>query len=287
MEIRLITREELDRSLNLVWNVFCEYEAVNYTEDSRQAFYDAIHAKGYLDMLTAYGAFDETELVGIIASRNEGSHVALFFVSGEYQRQGVGRKLWETMQENNAADIITVHSSIYAYEVYKKLGFDQIGGEVEEGGIVYIPMEYLHFLDMLQDKNDDVAYAETKRIAAESELTDKYYKYIPEFVKLLGHKKSYIRTRAMILCCSQARWDNDGIIAKYLPEMLQLVHDEKPTVVRQSLNALKEVVVFRPELSEMVANELEKINILMYKESMSGLIQKDIDELKELIEEMD
>lgn len=139
----------------------------------------------------------------------------------------------------------------------------------------------------IQDKNDDVAYAETKRIAAESELTDKYYKYIPEFVKLLGHKKSYIRTRAMILCCSQARWDNDGIIAKYLPEMLQLLHDEKPTVVRQSLNALKEVVVFRPELSEMVANELEKINILMYKESMSGLIQKDIEKLKELIEEMD
>ena len=92
MEIRLLTRGELDQSLDLVWKVFCEYEAVNYTEDSRQVFYDAIHSKDYLDMLTAYGAFDESGLVGIIASRNKGSHVALFFVEVGRHRQGIGHK---------------------------------------------------------------------------------------------------------------------------------------------------------------------------------------------------
>ena len=50
LEIKLITREELDKSLDLVWQVFCEYEAANYAEDSKQAFYDAIHSKDYLDM---------------------------------------------------------------------------------------------------------------------------------------------------------------------------------------------------------------------------------------------
>ena len=144
-------------------------------------------------------------------------------------------------------------------------------------------MEYYHFIDILQDKNDDIAYAATKRIAAESEFSDKFYKCIPEFAKLLSHKKSYIRTRAIILCCSQARWDNKGVIAKYLPQMLRLVHDEKPTVVRQSLDALKEIAVFRPELCEIIASELEKINLSEYKESVTGLIQKDIDELKELM----
>lgn len=87
----------------------------------------------------------------------------------------------------------------------------------------------------------------------------------------------------MILCCSQARWDNEGIIAKYLPQMLRLVHDEKPTVVRQSLNALKEIVVYRPELDDTIASEIEKINLSDYKESMIGLIRKDINELKELM----
>ena len=104
MEIRLLTREELDQSLDLVWKVFCEYEAVNYTEDSRQIFYDAIHSKDYLDML-------------------------------------------------------------------------------------------------------------------------------------------------------------------------KLLHDEKPTVVRQSLNALKEIVVFRPELSKTIENELGKIDISGYKDSMIPLIK--------------
>ena len=137
----------------------------------------------------------------------------------------------------------------------------------------------------IQDKKDDVAYAETKRIAAESESSDKFYKYIPEFAKLLGHKKSYVRIRALILCCSQARWDNAGIIAKYLPQILPLIHDEKPTVVRQSLNALKEVVEFRPELCEMIEYELGKIDISGYKDSMIPLIKKDIAELRELIEE--
>ena len=32
MKIRLLTREELDQSINLVWKVFCEYEAVNYKD---------------------------------------------------------------------------------------------------------------------------------------------------------------------------------------------------------------------------------------------------------------
>ena len=182
MEIRLLTREELNRSLDLVWKVLCDYEAVNYTEYSKRVF-----------------------------------------------------------------------------------------------------MEYMHFLDLLQDKNDEVAYTTAKRIAAESELSDKYYKYIPEFAKLLNHQKSYLRTRAMILCCSQARWDNEGVIAKYLPQMLKLVHDEKPTVVRQSLNALKEVVAFRPELCKAIAMELKNMNIPGYKDSMIGLIQKDVTELKELM----
>ena len=68
MEIKSLTRDELNNALDLVWKVFCEYEAVNYTEESRKVFYDAIHSEEYLDSPTAYGAFDEDELVGIIWS---------------------------------------------------------------------------------------------------------------------------------------------------------------------------------------------------------------------------
>lgn len=144
-------------------------------------------------------------------------------------------------------------------------------------------MEIKLLLDKLQDTNDELAYAAAKEIAAESEFSDKYYKYIPDFVKLLNHKKSYIRTRALIIICSQARWDDQGIIAQYLSQILNLIHDDKPTVVRQSLNAIKEIIVFRPELCDTVSSEVDKIDLLKYRESMSSLIQKDIDEVKELL----
>ena len=140
----------------------------------------------------------------------------------------------------------------------------------------------MDIISLITDADDKTAYENTKKIAYESEFSDKYYSNIEDFVSLLDDRKSYVRTRAMILCCSQARWDTDGQLEKYLPKMLQLLHDEKPTVVRQSLNALKEVVAFRSKLSETIENELDRIDLSRYKDSMTPLIGKDIAELREL-----
>jgi len=138
----------------------------------------------------------------------------------------------------------------------------------------------------LTDKDENKAYEYTKKICSESEHTDKYYKNIDDFVSLITNKNSYIRTRAFILCCSQSKWDTNGKIKSVLPQMLTLFHDIKPTVVRQCLNAVKEVVVYRPELAETVENELKKIYLSQYKDSMSPLIKKDMDSLTELINEV-
>lgn len=138
----------------------------------------------------------------------------------------------------------------------------------------------------ITDKDDKKAYTRTKEIAAESESSSKYYSYLESFASLLNDKKSYIRTRAFILCCSQARWDNDGKLKLLLPSLLALFHDVKPTVVRQCLNAAKEIVVFRPELSDTINDELDLIDLSCYKDSMVELIRSDINELKKLIEEI-
>lgn len=140
-------------------------------------------------------------------------------------------------------------------------------------------------LKVLTEKDDKRAYAKTREIAAASELTPDYYAYLERFASLLGNGKSYIRTRAFILCCSQARWDREGRIERILPGMLALLHDEKPTVVRQCLNAIKELVVFLPELKERIRAEVLKIDPGSYKDSMAPLIQKDVDELLELLDE--
>ena len=137
----------------------------------------------------------------------------------------------------------------------------------------------------LTDKDDNKAYARTKEIAAASELSPECYSTLESFASLLTDKKSYIRTRAFILCCSQARWDSEGKLKQLLPELLALFHDTKPTVVRQCLAASKEIAVFRPELGEAINSELNQIDTSRYKDSMANLIRADIEELRGLIEE--
>ena len=53
----------------------------------------------------------------------------MFFVDGQYHRKGIGKKLWEVVLSNTSANLITVHSSLYAAEIYKKLGFYQTQNE--------------------------------------------------------------------------------------------------------------------------------------------------------------
>lgn len=140
MTIRALNKKEIEEALPLVWEVFCRYEAVNYPADGKAAFWRAIHAKEYLAMLSAFGAYDRDRLVGILATRNAGAHIALFFVDGAYQRRGVGRKLLDACLEKNDNSRITVHSSEYAVEIYRRLGFVATGEMQEDGGIRYLPM---------------------------------------------------------------------------------------------------------------------------------------------------
>ena len=130
-----------DMALPLVWNVFLKFEAPEYLEEGVKEFYKSIHDEAYLQQLCMYGAFLDEKLVGIIATRNEKSHIALFFVDGKYHRQGIGRKLFEVAKSNCDSDKMTVNSSPYAVPIYARLGFCQTDKEQTENGVRFTPME--------------------------------------------------------------------------------------------------------------------------------------------------
>ncbi|MBR0413100.1 MAG: GNAT family N-acetyltransferase [Eubacterium sp.] len=135
MDIRELNKEEIAPALDLVWKVFLEYEAPDYSQEGVDEFYKSIHNSNYLSMLTFYGAFSDS-LVGVIATRNEGKHIALFFVDGRYQGQGIGRALFNAVK----TDIMTVNSSPYAVPIYQKLGFYATNEEQVINGLRFIPM---------------------------------------------------------------------------------------------------------------------------------------------------
>ena len=92
ISVRELKESESADALLLVWDVFMEYEAPDYSEEGIAEFYKSIHDEGYLSKLRMYGAFMENRLVGVIATRSEGAHIALFFVKGEYHGRGICSK---------------------------------------------------------------------------------------------------------------------------------------------------------------------------------------------------
>ena len=128
--------DETQSALQLVWEVFQEFESPDYTQEGINEFYKTIHDENYISILTMYGAFSGEKLVGVIATRNNGRHIALFFVDGKYHRQGIGKQLFEAVR----TDKMTVNSSPYAVGIYRKLGFKAVDEEQSVNGLRFTPM---------------------------------------------------------------------------------------------------------------------------------------------------
>ncbi len=140
--IKEIDKTALNEALSLVWRVFQEYEAPDYTQQGIDEFYNSIHDEGFLSKLSMSGAYMNKELVGVIATRNNGAHIALFFVDGNYHRQGIGKKLFKKVLELNTASRVTVNSSPFAVTIYRKLGFIDTDNEQTVNGLRFTPMAY-------------------------------------------------------------------------------------------------------------------------------------------------
>ncbi|MDD4074816.1 MAG: GNAT family N-acetyltransferase [Eubacteriales bacterium] len=140
MEIRTLAKKEYAAGLTLAWTVFQQYEAPEYCEQGVQSFYAAIHDPVFTDALTMYGAFADGQLIGMLATRGGGEHIALFFVEGAFHRQGVGKRLFARACADNVSGSLTVNASPYAVEVYHRLGFRDTAAEQLTDGIRYTPM---------------------------------------------------------------------------------------------------------------------------------------------------
>ena len=134
--IRKPDKEETEAALGLVRRVFLQYEAPDYSPQGVEEFEKTLRDEAYLSALSMLGAFLDGELIGVIATRDGGRHIALFFVDTGHQRQGVGRRLFRAVRTEG----MTVNSSPYAVPVYTHLGFVPTGPEQEVNGLRFTPM---------------------------------------------------------------------------------------------------------------------------------------------------
>ena len=124
---------ELKSTLNLVKNVFDEFNSSDYEEEGIENFYnfieeDSIKNKiesGSMIVLVARTSYNQ--IIGTIAVSAD-NHVNLLFIDKEFQRKGIGTNLLKfaiNICKYNDENIskITVNSSPYAVEFYHKYGF--------------------------------------------------------------------------------------------------------------------------------------------------------------------
>ena len=141
MEVKKIDDTQITNAIDLIWQTFLQFEAPDYSEEGVKSFQEFIENKEIVKTLEFWGAYDEERLKGVIATNENRKHICCFFVKAQYQRQGIGRKLWNFLRENSSSKTITVNSSPYAVPVYHKLGFIDTDTEQLSDGIRYIPMK--------------------------------------------------------------------------------------------------------------------------------------------------
>ena len=140
--IRPCTEEEIPEALDFAWSVFYAYDTPDYAPEGTEEFRKCLHDEEYLSGITHIGAFDGDRLIGELGFRPAMDHVCFFFVDGDYQRMGVGTKLFRYLQKEHPGETITINSSPYGLPFYRSLGFEETGPEQTVHGIRFTPMVY-------------------------------------------------------------------------------------------------------------------------------------------------
>ena len=142
MHLKMLTADDLPEAQRLIWDTFMAFEAPDYVQEGIDTFKKCLYDPSFLSGLTFYGAYRDGVLAGVLATRSGGSHIAMFFVRADCQRQGIGRRLFGFMLERYPQAKMTVNASPFAVGIYEKLGFKPTGTEQLIDGIRYTPMTW-------------------------------------------------------------------------------------------------------------------------------------------------
>ena len=131
---------DITETLRLVHNVFNQFIASDYSDEGCVAFMSfANNLSERLGVSSElYLSKENNKIIGFLEKRND-NHLNLFFVDEQFHGKGVGKELFA--EAFGDVDIITVNSSPFAVEVYKKMGFVVVGDEQNIHGIRFVPMK--------------------------------------------------------------------------------------------------------------------------------------------------
>lgn len=134
-------------AMELCWRTFLKYEACDYSKEGVENFLLFISGQQLFKMFEAgeyqmWVCKENDRIVGVGTLRAN-SHISLLFVDSDYHRQGIGKALITTMQEDRLrfGEVkLTVNASPYGVPFYTKVGFEKADDMKSTDGILYTPM---------------------------------------------------------------------------------------------------------------------------------------------------
>lgn len=136
----------------------------------------------------------------------------------------------------------------------------------------------------LYNKDNNIAYKALLELETMATESNELYNYFNEFLEMLNNEKTFVRVRGFRLICSLAKWDNENKINKKIDIIMKELEDENGTSVRQCLEKLSLILMYKIELTNIIKNKVRNLDLSQYKESMKSLIQKDISRLTRIEE---
>ena len=136
-------------------------------------------------------------------------------------------------------------------------------------------------IENLYNEDNNSAYKTLLELETITTESNDLYNYFDEFLKMLNNDKTFIRVRGFRLICCLAKWDNENKINNNIDVILKELEDEKGTSVRQCLEKLNLILMYKIELTDVIDNKVRNLDLSNYKESMQSLIKKDIDYILE------
>ncbi|MGN0429690.1 MAG: GNAT family N-acetyltransferase [Acetatifactor sp.] len=149
--LRWAREEDWPATMKMIWKTFLKFEGKEYTGEGIRSFFDFItddrlfqmFRKGTYQVMIAENC---GQIVGAASLRGK-NLLSLLFVKEEYHRRGIGSSLihalCEYLQNEMGEHSMTVQSSPYAVNFYRKLGFVPTGEEEDYSGIRVTPMEMI------------------------------------------------------------------------------------------------------------------------------------------------
>jgi ribosomal protein S18 acetylase RimI-like enzyme len=145
--IRPLAQDDIPAVAALLESLAHEHILHEFASKAKELFLSKNNANSIRELVQKgfryHVAIVKNRIVGFVGTRDN-THLYHLFVANDFQRQGLGRRLWNTARADCIAagnpGRFTVNSSNNAIAIYERLGFVRSGPAQDMGGVLYNPM---------------------------------------------------------------------------------------------------------------------------------------------------